>query len=175
MPSTRNDEIAVGRIAGVFGIRGELKCDPTNAARSTFTTGSSFRAQLRDGASAQIVLSGVREHKNRILIRLQEVYDADQAQRFAGALLYAPASRIILQPGEYFDRDLAGCELFGTHGEPLGKVERVEHYPASDMLVVGGKLVPMVRAFIKSIDTNSKKIIVDLPPGLLDEESADRA
>jgi ribosomal 30S subunit maturation factor RimM len=50
-----------------------------------------------------------------------------------------------------------------------GTVERVEHYPASDMLIVGGKMLPMVKAFIRSIDPTSHSIVVaDLPPGLLD-------
>jgi ribosomal 30S subunit maturation factor RimM len=57
----------------------------------------------------------------------------------------------------------------------LGLVTAVEHYPSSDMLVVNGKLVPMVGEFIKSIDTGAKRITVSLPAGLLDDESADEA
>ncbi len=56
-------------------------------------------------------------------------------------------------------------------GRSYGTAERVEHYPASDMLVVDGRLLPMVGAFIRSIDIKKKEIVVhDLPQGLLDGE-----
>ena len=39
------------------------------------------------------------------------------------------------------------------------------------MLVVNGRLLPMVRAFIKSVDVKKKEIVIDdLPVGLLDGE-----
>lgn len=171
MRSTPN-ELPVGRIAGIFGIQGELKCDPTSAGRSLFARRESFRAQFPGGESAEVRVASVREHKGRLLIRLDGVQSANDAEAFAGVLLYADASRIVLEPGEYLDRDLAGCELYGENGKALGKVERLEHYPGSDMLIVNGQMVPMVAAFIKSIDIDAKRIVVDLPAGLLDPENA---
>lgn len=135
-----------------------------------FVSGARLDATLSDGRSLEIALEGVREHKGRLLVTLSGVKSANDAEQFAGATLYADADRIVLDPGEYLDRDLAGCELFDESGAPLGKVERVEHYPSSDMLIVGGRMVPMVAAFIKSVDTQSKRIVVDLPPGLLSDE-----
>ncbi len=171
MPSIPNKELQVGRIAGVFGIQGELKCDPSSAGRTLFLPGARFRLELADGTSREIELLSVREHKNRFLIRLQGVDSADAAQPYAGATFYAARGRITLDPGEYLDDDLAGCELRDESGKSLGRVQRVEHYPSSDMLVVNGKLVPMVGAFIKSVDVAGKLIVVDLPPGLLDEDA----
>ena len=68
------------------------------------------------------------------------------------------------------DRDLTGCELRAPDGTPLGTVSGVQHYPSSDMLIVAGKMVPMIKEFIKKIDVSAKRIDVDLPPGLLDED-----
>ena len=170
MPSSPN-EVTVGRIAGLFGIHGELKCDPSGAGRSLFHDQAHFRAQLSGGSSEEITVVSVREHKNRFLVRIQGVSTADEAQRYAGAMLFADRDRIVLEPGEFLDADLAGCELFAPSGALLGRVERIEHYPSSDMLVVRGKLVPMVSQFITSIDLDRRRIEADLPPGLLDEAS----
>ncbi len=113
----------------------------------------------------------MREHKGRLLISLEGARDATAAQRFVGATFVAPRDALDVAPGEYLDVDLIGCAVVDARGRSFGTVERVEHYPASDMLVVGGHLLPMVAAFIKSIDTNKKEIIVDdLPQGLLDGE-----
>ena len=83
------------------------------------------------------------------------------------ATLYAARERIELEAGEFLDRDLAGCVLVDPEGATLGTVQRVEHYPGSDMLIVGGHMVPMVAAFIRSIDVENKRIVAELPEGLL--------
>jgi len=135
-----------------------------------FVPGAQFDASLRGGRTLPVTLEQVREHKGRLLLTLSGVHSANDAEAFAGATFYAEAERIVLDPGEYLDRDLAGCQLFSESGAALGTVERVEHYPSSDMLIVSGRMVPMVSAFIKSIDTGSKRIVVDLPVGLLSDE-----
>lgn len=174
MPSS-SDELPVGRIAGVFGIRGELKCDPTSAGRTLFSAHERFRLRLADGSPEDVEITAIREHKGRLLIRLGGVESATEAERYSGATFYASRERIELDTGEYLDVDLAGCMLYDPHGKALGLVERVEHYPSSDMLVVHGKLVPMVEAFIQSVDVARKTIVADLPAGLLDEENAEEA
>lgn len=165
-----NNEIPVGRIAGVFGIHGELKCDPTSAGRTLFLRGEKFRVARKDGSSEEETIAAVREHKNRLLIRFNGVDSANAAEAFSGAMLYADAGRIVLEPGEYLDRDLTGCEMRALDGTLLGTVSGVDHYPSSDMLIVGGKMVPMIKEFIKKIDVAAKRIDADLPPGLLDDE-----
>ena len=173
MPSSTS-ELPVGRISGVFGIRGELKCDPTSAGRTLFLPRAQLRLALSHGESENVELAGVREHKGRLLIRLNGVESANDAQRYVGATFYADRDRIQLEAGEYLDADLTGCTLHDPRGNALGSVTAVEHYPSSDMLVVNGKLVPMVAEFIKSIDITSKQIEVSLPPGLIDD-NADEA
>ncbi len=56
---------------------------------------------------------------------------------------------------------------------------RVAHYPAQDVLLVDvgarGAMVPLVSAFVRAIDVAAKRIVVDLPDGLLDAREADEA
>ena len=134
-----------------------------------------MRLQFPDGSETDTTIEGVREHKGRLLIRVSGVATATDAQRYSGAMFYVDRDRIELDPGEYLDRDLVGCRLFDPAGTKLGTVSRVEHYPSSDMLVVGGQLVPMIREFVKSIDLPARRIVVDLPLGLLDPAQADEA
>ncbi|MBV8196735.1 MAG: 16S rRNA processing protein RimM [Candidatus Eremiobacteraeota bacterium] len=161
------DEVVVGRIAGVFGLRGELKCDPTSAGRILFAPGATLGCR-RIGESSPIVLSAVRQHGGRLLISIEGIEDATSAQGYAGALLTTRRDAIALEPGEYLDDDLIGCELRGVDGRDYGVVDRVEHFPASDMLVVKGKMVPMVRAIVVKIALDRQTILIDPPAGLLD-------
>jgi 16S rRNA processing protein RimM len=159
--------ILVGRIAGIFGVRGELKCEPTSAGRAVFSTGVELRSAHGDDVSV-VRITGVRPHKGRLLIDIEGVEDADAAQRYVGAELYATRDQVALGDGEYLDADLVGCDVYGKDGKPYGNVERVEHYPASDMLVIDGRMVPMVGAIVMAIDLAKRRITIDPPAGLLD-------
>ncbi len=162
-----DNEVVVGRIAGAFGLRGELKCDPTSAGRIVFCAGAKLRA-LQDGEESIIVLSAVRPHGSRLLLSLDGVENATAAQRYAGALVTANREDIALERGEYLDDDLIGCTVRSVNGTQYGVVERVEHYPSSDMLIVDGRMVPMVRAIVQNIALDRRMILIDPPAGLLD-------
>lgn len=164
-----SDELPVGRIAALFGVRGELKCDPSNAGRMLFERGQHFRVQLPDGSERRVELVSARAHQGRLLVAFANVGSADEAEAFIGSTLYAQRSQIKLEPNEYLDEDLTGCSLFDPEGRNLGRVERVEHYPGSDMLVVDGRLVPLIDVFVKSVDLAAKRIEVELPAGLLED------
>ena len=168
-------ELPVGRLVGLFGIRGELKCDPSGAGRTLFLRGASFDYAMADGSRRDVKIASVREHKGRYVVTLDGVESADAAQSYVGGTFYAPRERVEreLEDGEYLDVDLVGCELVAPDGAALGTVDDVRHYPSSDMLMVGGKMVPMVKAFVRGIDTADRRIDVDLPPGLLDDEAED--
>jgi len=125
--------------------------------------------QAGDDERATVTIESVREHKGRLLIVLEQAHDATAAQRYNGATFFAPKESLDVDEGEYLDVDLAGCTVRDESGRVYGTVRGVEHYPSSDMLVIGERLLPMVRAFIASIDIKKKEIVVnDLPAGLLD-------
>ncbi len=168
--TTPKADLPIGRIAGIFGLRGELKCDPTTSGRTIFSPGATLRCTI-DGHSQELTLESVREHKGRLLVRFAGVGDATSAQTLIGAMFFAPRERLDVAADEYLDIDLAGCEVFGMDGKRYGTVERVEHYPLNDMLIVDGRMLPMVKAFIREIDIVARRIVVDVPPGLLDDDA----
>ncbi|MBV8343421.1 MAG: 16S rRNA processing protein RimM [Candidatus Eremiobacteraeota bacterium] len=166
--SQNDPEVLVGRIAGVFGVHGELKCDPTSAGRIVFSAGAQLLCRRGEDRDA-IRLAAVRPHGNRLLIRIEGVDDASRAGDYAGASLYAGRERIALSEGEYLDEDLVGCRVLGKDGTPYGAVQRVEHYPASDMLIVDGAMVPMVRSIVCEIEVAGRRIVIDPPLGLFEK------
>ena len=168
-----NELLKAGRIAGVFGIRGELKCDPTESGRILFVRGATFQAQGRN-VSEPVTIASVREHQKRLLLRFEGIDDATAAARFAPCELLVARDELArgVAPGEYLDIDLIGCRVVDAAGTNLGTVRDVEHYPASDMLVVGRGMIPMIREFILSIDLAATEIRVEIPLGLLNDADA---
>jgi len=161
--------VPIARLTGIFGVRGELKCDPTSAGESALHAGSEYALSARPSAQ-RVTLESIRRHKSRYVIALAGVHTVEAAQPFVGCELYAERAAVHLEPGEYLDADLIGLRLIDASGKLLGEVVGIEHFPAQDCLVVGPQraLVPMVKAFIGAIDLEARTIAVgDLPEGLL--------
>ncbi len=174
-----------GGVAGVFGLRGELKIAASRIGEDALVAGMRVRATLRDGSVRELRVRSLRQHKGRPLAVFEGIDDANAAQELVGAGLTVECADVSLAKNEYFDDDLVGCRLVdAADGHALGDVVGVEHYPAQDVLLVVPRqarddtqraIVPMVRAFVKTIDLRAKRITVELPPGLLDMSEAEEA
>jgi len=157
----------------VFGIQGELKCDPTSAGRTLFVAGEELHYAFPSSTLQRktVRVQHIREHKGRLLLHLEGIDSVVEAQKMVGVTFYAPRESIELDENEYLDEDLIGCTVFSIRGEELGAVMDVHHYPASDMLIVHNRMIPLIRAFVREIDIAKKRIVMDLPEGLLDDSA----
>ena len=122
-----------------------------------------------------LTIRTLRHHQGRPLAAFDGVDDATAAEALVGATLTVDRGDVVLHEGEYLDDDLVGCALVDPSGAALGDVVAVEHYPAQDVLLVGPRraMVPLVRAFVRRVDVGTKRIVVELPPGLLDDAQAE--
>jgi 16S rRNA processing protein RimM len=168
--------VVAARLVGTFGVRGELKCAPSGAGEAAMVPGARFALGDADGAES-VTLATVRRHQGRLLVALEGASTLETAEAFAGRVLYMDRSAVALDEGEYLDEDLVGLRLLDENGAELGVVSAIEHYPAQDCLVVGPAraLIPLVRAFVRSVDLETGVIVVSLPPGLLDATAAEEA
>ena len=180
--ATTKTDVNAGRVAGVFGLRGELKIAPSRIGDDALAAGVELRATLSDGTVRALRVRSLRRHQGRPLVAFDGVDDATAAEALVGAMLAIDRGEVVLDPGEYFDDDLVGCALIDAAGVVLGDVVAVEHYPAQDVVIVAlpkagapRAMVPLVRAFVKGIDVRARRISVELPVGLLDSQEADEA
>ena len=71
-------------------------------------------------------------------------------------------------PGEYYWRDLVGCEVVHAGGEVLGSVHELMETGANDVLVVRGereRLIPFLPdEVILGVDLDARRIEVDWDP-----------
>jgi 16S rRNA processing protein RimM len=103
----------------------------------------------------------------RPILRLAGHAGRDAAEALRGTPLELPVDRLPpLEEGEYWDHELAGCEV--RDGErSVGAVRRLVHLPSCEALEVarpGGPdlLVPLVRDAIRSVDVGARRIEIDL-------------
>jgi 16S rRNA processing protein RimM len=173
----RKADVNAGRIAGVFGLRGELKLDASRIGDDAIRPGLVATLHFRDGTERDVTIAAVRRQKDRPLIRIAGVDDAGAAEQLVGAQVTIAHADAPLGAGEYFDEDLIGCRLLDEAGVERGVVVDVLHYPNGDFLVAGAAraLLPLIAAFIAGVDVARKEIRVTVPAGLLDPAAADEA
>jgi 16S rRNA processing protein RimM len=160
--------VPVGKLTGVFGIRGEIKCRPTTLDSNAFAAGKTF-ALGSEPSAREVRCTGARRHHERLLLAFEGIATPEEARTIVGSELYAERIEPELSSDEYLDRDLVGLRLIDAAGRELARVVGVQHFPAQDCLVVepGNALVPLVKAFIKRVDIAAGTIIVDVPDGLI--------
>ncbi len=99
-----------GRLTGVFGIRGELKCVPTPLGADAFVPGGSFTYRLR-GEQGVLRCTSARRHHARLLVAFAGIADPEQASSLVGAELSIDRPAMPLGPDEYLDSELIGLRL----------------------------------------------------------------
>ena len=157
----------VGRVVRPWGIAGDVVVEPMTDNPSRFQSG----AQMWVGEELCTV-SSARRDRERWVVRFEGVGDRDAAEALRGAELVVDVSA--LQPlagDQYYVHELIGCRVESPEGESLGTVTGVVPGPR-DWLEVegeGGKaLLPMAREFLRSVDVEARRIVLDPPDGLIE-------
>lgn len=126
--------ILVGRVAGAFGVRGEVRLTSYTAEPSALLDYRDLKRE--DGRPALTLLSG-RPAKGGLVVRAQEVETREQAEALRGLNLYIPRD-ILPEPeeDEFYVTDLIGLAVETPQGEPLGRVKNVQDFGAGDLLEI---------------------------------------
>lgn len=126
--------IAVGRVAGAFGVRGEVRI---NAYTEEPLALARYRELKRQDGSPALVVLTARDAKGGIVARCQGVETKEQADALRGLRLFV--SRDTLPPpeeDEFYLADLVGIAVVTPEGERLGKVKSVQDFGAGDILEI---------------------------------------
>jgi 16S rRNA processing protein RimM len=129
-----NRLILVGRVAGAFGVKGEIRIsaytdDPAALAR--------YRDLRRADGAPALTLTGGRPHKGALVARAKEVATREEAEALRGLELFVP--RDILPPpdeDEYYLTDLIGLAAVSPDGAALGRIKSVQNFGAGDLLEI---------------------------------------
>jgi 16S rRNA processing protein RimM len=108
-------------------------------------------------------------HNGTLIFKFRGIDTISAAEPLAGAEVRIPAAeRIPLEPGEFFQSELIGCEVVErASGKSLGRVARWEDSGGAGLLVLEGEmLIPFARSICVAIDPAARRIEVELPPGL---------
>jgi 16S rRNA processing protein RimM len=168
--------VALGRVVGAHGLRGAIRVryfaeGPENLlAVKRVALGRSEA----DGEALAFDVGAVAPGRpGELRMELIGLRGRDAALALKGRLvLVAPGELATLPAGEYYGYQLLGCRVEDEAGTALGVVREIWETGPSDVLVVEDEgrrhLVPA--AFLRRLDAAERRIVVEIPPGLIGAE-----
>jgi 16S rRNA processing protein RimM len=171
------NQLRVGRLVKAHGLKGALKLELyTDDPDRRFVPGASFTLQVPEHSQWHGETITVREFRwmnQQPVIFFEGVDDRNAADTLVRAILWIDEDEdAAAEPDAWYDHQLVGLDVV-RDGTVVGKVARVEHFPAQDLLVVatGGDevLVPFVAAIVPEVDVEGGRVVVTPPAGLFEE------
>jgi 16S rRNA processing protein RimM len=166
--SAREKWVILGRVSGVFGVKGWLKVQSYTEPRDNIV---GFRAwTLRmNGVDQAFEVEDGHSHAGSVVAKLHGIDDREQAREWIGADIVVARERLpALAEGELYWTDLEGLEVRTTTGSVLGKVDHLLATGGNDVLVLDSvpqRLIPfVVGAVVKEVDLEAGRIVVDWSP-----------
>ena len=116
----------------------------------------------------------MRDNNGTLLLTFEEVTDRTSAEALRNAMLEVELPETSDEPDAWYDHELVGLAAVDRAGDRLGEVTSVQHPGAQDLLVIRtaageDRLVPFVSAIVPEVDVKGGRIVLDPPPGLLED------
>lgn len=160
--------LLAGEIGKPHGTAGEVYVVRISDDPHRFESGSMLTHE--DGR--ELVVAASRTHRDRFLVRFEDIDSREEAEAIRGPLYVDPAEARALDDSEYWAHELVGSAVALADGTEVGEVSDVIVRPAQDLLEVatdhGTRLVPFVDEIIVEVDRPGRRVVIDPPAGLLD-------
>jgi 16S rRNA processing protein RimM len=166
--TTSEEFVPVGKIAGVFGIKGWLKVFSYTDPRKNILSYSPLYLSLK-GEWVEAKVSKGRVQGKGIVIALENVTDPEQALPLVGTALAIKKEQ--LKPtglDEFYWSELPGLTVVNLDEVVLGQVESLVETGAHDVLVIKDKeqktqrFIPFVmEEIVQKVDLDGGFILVD--------------
>lgn len=168
MVEEREGFLIAGHIGKPHGLAGDVYVERISDDPHRYDPG----AELLHSNGTVLVVERSRVHRDRFLVKFAGIGSREEAELIRGTLYVDASEARELEADEYWERDVVGSEVFHENGERVGTVTMLIPGMAQDLLEVdtarGPRLVPFVKEIVVAVDTDSRRVTIDPPEGLLD-------
>lgn len=173
--------VLVGRVAGAFGVKGEVRI---SAYTETPLALLQYRLLRREDGSPGLTLERGRAAKNDFIGTASEIATKEQADALRGLRLFV-AREDMPEPDEdeFYLSDLIGLAAVTPEGKTLGRIKAVHDFGAGDILEIAPPrgatwYLTFTRQTVPEVDIAGGRIVAlrpaevsdDRPPGAADDQ-----
>ena len=173
-------DVVVGRLGRPHGVHGEISVEVrTDDPENRFAIGAKITVKENN---KKLTVASTRWHLSRLLIKFEEIQDRTQVDAVRGKLLVVEVdpNEATLENNQFYEFQLIDLDVFNTNNEKLGVVKEVLPGSAQALIVVKTLdnkevMVPFVNQLVPEVDIKNKRVVMNPPSGLFDEENAENA
>lgn len=159
--------LMVGRVAGAFGIKGEVRITSFTADPMSLVD---YKTLLREDGTPALTLTGGRIAKGGVVVRAKEIETREEAEAARGLRLYIPRDQLpdTEDEDEFYVADLVGLDVVSADGEPLGRVKSVHDFGAGDLLEIEPSQgpswwLPFTREAVPEVNIAGRRVVAVKP------------
>lgn len=175
MTTAESNLIAVGRINGTHGIRGQLRFHSYSGNLESLATADLVLLAGNDGSRKSVRIKRAIQHAGKILLTLEGYDSINEASHLIGTELLLQREQLP-EPAadEYYWQDLIGLTVMTVNGELLGTLTEIMETGANDVYLVHNRqtgreyLLPAIASVIGNVDLQARQMTVTPLEGLLD-------
>jgi 16S rRNA processing protein RimM len=177
-PPPGTTQLRVGRLTKAHGLKGALKLELfTDEPERRFVPGATFTLQVPTSSpwhGKTIELTELRWYNSHAVGFFVGIDDREAAESLVRAILWVDhdVTELPAESDAWYDHQLVGLKAL-RDGAEVGRVIRVDHLPAQDLLAIdtgsGEVLVPFVSAMVPTVDIKAGTVTLTPPPGLFEE------
>jgi 16S rRNA processing protein RimM len=159
--------ITVGEVLGAWGLKGAFSVRPTTDFPERFEPGATVFINGKP-----VVIRTANWQKDGVIITIPGVETPEDVAKLHRKTLDIPSTELQELPEDcYYQFDIIGMEVSTTGGTVLGRVTDILNC-GNDVYVVKSEgkkdvLIPATKDVVKSIDLESKKMVIEAIEGLL--------
>ncbi|QVK18946.1 ribosome maturation factor RimM [Mycoplasmatota bacterium] len=165
----------IGTIVSTHALKGEVKIYSTTDFRvERYQVGNTLYIK-KDNQMIEVIIKSYRPHKDYELVSFENYNDINTVLPLVKCKIYVGGDNVqSLDEDEYYYRELFNCSVY-HEDQLIGKVVDVVNYGASDILIIQDEknkevMIPFVNDFILEVDTEKRKIQIEVIEGLLHHE-----
>ncbi len=168
MGNEGEQHVVVGRVVGVFGVRGWVKVQSYTQPRENLLNYQPWLL-VSPGFAHERALLASRFSNKGLLALLAGCSDPTTALPLVGCEIAVPRGVFPApEAGEYYWTDLVGLQVVTLQGVALGQVVNLLETGANDVLVVQGereRLIPYLpEQVVHEVDLAGGRLVVDWDP-----------
>lgn len=163
----------LGKIAKKFSFKGEVLIYLDTDEPELYENMESVFVELNKNL-VPFFIENSSLHKNDFLrVRFEEVNNEEDADAILNKEVYLPLSTLPkLSGNKFYFHEVIGFEIEDKRIGVFGKIQSINDSSAQPLFeVLNGEveiLIPMIDHFLVKIDRENKKVIMDLPIGLVE-------
>lgn len=159
------EPVVLGRVSGLFGIRGWVKVFSYTEPREAVLKYKRLLLR-RDGEWQSAKVAEGQRHGKSVILRFDGVDERDTAATLIGAEIGVSREQLPdPESGQFYWSDLIGLKVVRADGVELGTIDSMLETGAHDVMVVKGEqeiLIPfVVDEFVINVDLANGRVDVD--------------